>query len=112
MTVPAPGGLVQVLWDEKRTLVALSGEITAANATEIQEAAGIARSRKQPLDIDARHVTRIDAPGFAGLAKLALHRSSAVRLLYPSPAICFIVSLTGLDDHVEIVSTPDLIGEN
>src|SRR5690625_6193911 len=75
MTVPVPGGLVQVLWDEKRTLVALSGEITAAIAAEIQEAAGIARSRKQPLDIDARHVTRIDAPGFAGLAKLALHRS-------------------------------------
>lgn len=111
MIAPAEAGMVQVLWDANRTRVALSGAINETTTPAIYEAARIVRALRLPLEIDARHVTVIDPSGFAGFTRLVLSNKDAVKLLYPSPAICFMLRVSGLDGHTVIINQDELVDD-
>jgi len=100
--------MIHVFWDEELTRVVLSGDIGAGVVTELEEAAKFVRTRRRPLKIDVRHVTTMDATGFAGFAKLVLSSHNPVTVVYPSPMICFILGVSGLNNHLEIINQEDM----
>lgn len=64
-------GDVQVFFDERETLIRLSGEVDLALGPELEDAGRDAIDRGEPVRIDVTQMTFIDSIGLGFLARLA-----------------------------------------
>jgi anti-anti-sigma factor len=96
-------GAVGVLVGERRTRLVLSGEVDIELERELRDAIRDAEKTGKPLEIDAHHVTFIDSTGVSFIAELATRADPRVRILRAPPSMKFLLTVTRLDDLVDII---------
>jgi anti-anti-sigma factor len=91
--------------------LALAGEFDLSNATEVEDAIKeIEQERPQLLVLDLRELTFMDSTGLRVMvAADARARDDARRLavVQGPESVHRVFRITGLDDHLEMVETPD-----
>lgn len=100
----SPPGSVQVVVQDQRTRIVLSGEIDADLGPDLQEATSDAEATGLPIDIDTRHVTFMDSSGIAFLARIATRSGSRTRVLHPPEAVRFLLEVTRIGELLEVVA--------
>jgi anti-anti-sigma factor len=106
---PADGGdpgTVQVIVEEGRTRIVLSGEIDADVADELAEASAEAAQLGLPIEVDTHHVTFMDSSGVAFLARLTRGSTGRVRLLRVPPTVRFLLEVTRIGDLLDVDDEP------
>ena len=96
-------GTASVMVAQGRTRLVLSGEIDVALSSELTEAVSEAESSRNPVEIDARHVTFMDSSGVALLARLAHRTPGPLTMIKPPDVVRFLLDITRLGDVVTIV---------
>jgi anti-anti-sigma factor len=96
-------GAVGVLVGETRTRLVLTGEVDIELERELREAIRDAERAGQPIEIDAHHVTFIDSTGVSFIAELATRATPRVRVLRAPPSMKFLLTVTRLDELVDLV---------
>lgn len=103
---PAVPGSVSVIYGERRTRVVLSGEIDAALAPDLRQAAADAEAAGSPVEVDVRHVTFMDSAGVAFLARTAARCPGRPVLVQPPDAVRFLLDVTAMRPLVDVVDEP------
>jgi anti-anti-sigma factor len=98
-------GEVSVLFEPRRTVVLLSGEVDHAMEPELRQAAEAAINAGNRVQVDARHVRFIDSIGLALIARLAASLPGRVSLLHPPPHLQLLLDVGQLHRVVRIVPT-------
>ena len=103
---------MQVDSDGAAVVIRAGGEIDLATAAAIPEAAlGVADIPSgAPVFIDLSEVEFMDSSGLRGLLQARRVIGDAGRpfaLLRPSAAVCRVLDLVALDDHLPVVGTTD-----
>lgn len=96
-------GTASVMVAQGRTRLVLSGEIDVALSSELTEAVAEAEASRNPVEIDARHVTFMDSSGVALLARLAHRTPGPLTMIKPPDVVRFLLDITRLGDVVAIV---------
>jgi len=96
-------GTASVMVAQGRTRLVLSGEIDVALSSELTEAVSEAEASRNPVEIDARHVTFMDSSGVALLARLAHRTPGPLTMIKPPDVVRFLLDITRLGDVVTIV---------
>jgi len=96
-------GSVHVLVARNRTRVVLHGEVDAALAGDLRDAAADAEASARPIEVDARRVTFMDSSGFTLLARLATRSPARLRVIEPPDVVRFLLEVTRISDLVEVV---------
>jgi anti-anti-sigma factor len=96
-------GAVGVLVGAHRTRLVLTGEVDIELERELRDAIRDAEKTGQPIEIDAHHVTFIDSTGVSFIAELATRATPRVRVLRAPPSMKFLLTVTRLDELVELV---------
>ncbi|WP_324649336.1 STAS domain-containing protein [Georgenia sp. H159] len=96
-------GTASVMVAQGRTRLVLSGEIDVALSSELTEAVAEAEASRNPVEIDARHVTFMDSSGVALLARLAHRTPGPLTMIKPPDVVRFLLDITRLGDVVSIV---------
>ncbi len=96
-------GTASVMVAQGRTRLVLSGEIDVALTSELTEAVAEAEASRNPVEIDARHVTFMDSSGVALLARLAHRTPKPLTMIKPPDVVRFLLDITRLGDVVTIV---------
>lgn len=99
----AQPGAVDVIVQDDRTRVVLSGEVDADLGPELAEAMADAEATGLPVDVDVRGVTFMDSSGIAFLARLATRSGDRVRLLHPPEAVRFLLEVTRIGELLDVV---------
>ena len=105
-TPPGEGhdaGTASVMVAHGRTRLVLSGEIDVALSSELTEAVADAEASRNPVEIDARHVTFMDSSGVALLARLAHRTPGPLTMIKPPDVVRFLLDITRLGDVVTIL---------
>ncbi len=97
------GGTASVMVAQGRTRLVLSGEIDVALSSELSEAVAEAEASRNPVEIDARHVTFMDSSGVALLARLAHRTPGPLAIIKPPDVVRFLLDITRLGDVVTIL---------
>lgn len=101
--VPSEPGSAHLMVAPGRTRLVLSGEIDVALSSELTEAVAEAEASRQPVEIDARHVSFMDSSGVALLARLAHRTPQPLTMIKPPDVVRFLLEITRLGDVVTIV---------
>ena len=96
------GGTASVMVAQGRTRLVLSGEIDVALSSELSEAVAEAEASRNPVEIDARHVTFMDSSGVAFLARLATRSPQPVRIVRVPENVRFLLEVTRIGELLEI----------
>lgn len=96
-------GEVSVLFEPRRTVVLLSGEVDHAMEPELRQAAEAAIAAGNRVDVDARHVTFIDSIGVSFIARIAASVGQ-VSVLHAPPNLAFLLDVTQLSSIVRVSS--------
>ncbi len=96
-------GDVGVIVGSQRVRIVLAGEIDIDLEHDLRDAIGAAEGTGLPIEIDAHHVTFMDSSGVSFLAELASRASTPVRVLRAPPSMKFLLTVTRLDELVELV---------
>ncbi|MDT0165865.1 STAS domain-containing protein [Actinotalea sp. AC32] len=100
-------GSVQVIVQDARTRIVLSGEIDADLAPDLQDATSDAEATGLPIDIDAQHVTFMDSSGIAFLARIATRSGSRIRVIRPPETVRFLLEVTRIGELLDVVTDDD-----
>lgn len=100
-------GAVQVLFDQGRTRIVLSGDVDAHLEADLLEALAAAQEAQAPVDVDTRNITFMDSTGLGFLAGLASRVKREVSVLDPPPPVRFLVGLTKVNTLVRVVDTTE-----
>ena len=101
----APAGEVSVLFEPRRTVVVLSGEVDHAMEPELRQAAKAAIDAGTTVQVDTRHVRFIDSIGLALIARLAASLPGRVSVLHPPPHLQLLLEVAQLQRVVRIVAS-------
>jgi anti-sigma B factor antagonist len=96
-------GTVHVFVGADRTRIVLAGEIDTELGPDLLEAAAAAEQARQPIEVDAHHVTFMDSSGVAFLARLATRSASPVRLIRVPPTVGFLLEVTRIGELLDVV---------
>lgn len=102
-SIPATAGDVSVLFEPRRTVVVLSGEVDHAMEPELRQAAKAAIDAGNRVQVDARHVRFIDSIGLALIARLAASLPGRVSVLHPPPQLELLLEVAQLQRVVRVV---------
>lgn len=86
-----------------RARIVLVGEIDVDLQSELHDTIARAEATKLPIDVDAHQVTFIDSSGMSFLADIASRHTPPVRVLRAPPSVQFLLTVTRLDELVEVV---------
>lgn len=96
-----PGG-VHVLTTDDHVRVVLAGDVDAALAPELLEAAAEVVASGLPVQVDTRNVTFMDSSGVAFLARLAGGSSTPPVVLDPPDHVQFLLEITAIGKMLEL----------
>jgi anti-anti-sigma factor len=102
--IPAAGE-VSVLFEPRRTVVLLSGEVDHAMEPELRQAAKAAIDAGTTVQVDTRHVRFIDSIGLAFIARLAASLPGRVSVLHPPPHLQLLLEVAQLQCVVRVVAS-------
>ena len=95
---------MEVILEQGRVLVVLSGEVDADLSADLADAAHAVTDSGLPVDIDVSAVTFMDSSGVAFLARVAGSVTGPARLLNPPASLRFLLDVTRIGELVEIVT--------
>ncbi|PJI93767.1 STAS domain-containing protein [Luteimicrobium subarcticum] len=98
-------GTVGVIEGATRVRVVLAGEIDIDLERELRGAFRAVEATGKGIEVDAHHVTFIDSSGVSLLADLATRANPPVRVLRAPPSMKFLLSVTRIDEIVELLDT-------
>lgn len=96
-----PGG-VHVLTTDDHVRVVLAGDVDAALAPELLEAAAEVAAAGLPVQVDTRNVTFMDSSGVAFLARLAGGSSTRPVVLDPPDHVQFLLEITAIGKMLDL----------
>jgi anti-sigma B factor antagonist len=96
-----PGG-VHVLTTDDHVRVVLAGDVDAALAPELLEAAAEVVASGLPVQVDTRNVTFMDSSGVAFLARLAGGSATRPVVLDPPDHVQFLLEITAIGRMLEL----------
>lgn len=111
---PAPAGDVTVLFDERETVVLLSGEIDLGLAEDMEQSGRDVVSRDFDVVVDCSAVTFMDSIGLAFLIRLAAgarRRQRGVTLRNPDDSVLDVLHLTGSTSLFRVETADERDGE-
>jgi anti-sigma B factor antagonist len=100
---------IRTVSDQHSATLYVHGEVDLATAGELSRAGAVVLNDGQrALIVDLRAVSFMDSTGLAALVTLSKHTAQAgghLSIRDPSPRVCQVLRITGLDTFLTIITT-------